>query len=678
MQDTKKRFTASNPCPICGGYDEAARGKGVRCYGFRSGNFVHCTRADKSGGLPLNPSSDTFPHRLRGDCNCGVRHDTRPPSVKQRQRKSRPKTLVDTYDYLDADSVLQYQAIRYSFDDNGEKTFLQRRPDGNGGSHWNLKGVTRLPFLLPELLATPLDSIVFICEGEKDVLKLRSDGLAATCNSEGAGKFHPDLVKWFKGRHVVILGDNDEAGRNHALDVAGKLHGIAASVKLLDFETMPEHSDVSDWLDAGNDIEALLIEADACVEFQPTPFNFSSDDAETDDSPLAFPFPESAFRGIFGDFRDLMGPTTEASDVFHYWMCALMFGATLGRQLSVIHAGELFPNFYVVLVGTSGWARKDTAWNRAEMLLDALHADDDREHPQLRLIYGAASVEGLLKIAAGSKATVLRQAEFASLLRKGKQEATSNLLPQLTQAYDCPQRIQSPTKNDPITWNNPFLSIAAGSTKEWLQKHLQESDIKGGFGNRFIFALGERKGPMAYPPDVRKAPLDALNKSIVGVRAWANSLDQSQRQLKVTEDAKDLFAEWYAPFYIQASGDGIIPSLAVRMQDFAWKLALLYAAWDKSLEITLDHLMPALSVVNYQRETNRTIFGDYSGTNRELESRITEILEASPGRVMTNRAMYRKLKISSGRLMAIYKPLSEVGVVRQTEIEGKSSHILLG
>ena len=58
--------------------------------------------------------------------------------------------------------------------------------------------------MLPDLLAAPMQSIVFLPEGEKDVKALQSIGLIATCNPGGAGKFTPEMKGPLKDRHVVI------------------------------------------------------------------------------------------------------------------------------------------------------------------------------------------------------------------------------------------------------------------------------------------------------------------------------------------------------------------------------------------------------------------------------------------------------------------------------------------
>lgn len=173
--------------------------------------------------------------------------DLAPPDFGSPSSKPRDTT----YDYLDENGNLRFQVVR-----KADKQFRQRRPDGNSGWIWNLKGVTRLPYRLPELLAST--DTVFIVEGEKDVDRLRREGLTATCNAGGAGKWTDSLSEWLKSRNVFLLPDNDEPGRAHAEKVRKSLDGIAATVRVVELPGLPEKGDVSDWLNAGNTKEQLL------------------------------------------------------------------------------------------------------------------------------------------------------------------------------------------------------------------------------------------------------------------------------------------------------------------------------------------------------------------------------------------------------------------------------------
>ena len=161
-------------------------------------------------------------------------------------------TIVAEYDYRDEKGKLLYQAVRLS-----PKSFRQRRPTG-GGWEWALGETRRVLFRLPELLAAAKSAIVWVAEGEKDVLALVALGLVATTNVGGAGKWRPEYCDALRGHPVVILPDNDDPGRRHAVHVATLLKDIAASVKVVTLPGLPPKGDVSDWLATGGTKEKLL------------------------------------------------------------------------------------------------------------------------------------------------------------------------------------------------------------------------------------------------------------------------------------------------------------------------------------------------------------------------------------------------------------------------------------
>ncbi|WP_339910809.1 phage/plasmid primase, P4 family [Symmachiella dynata] len=171
--------------------------------------------------------------------------------------------IVATYDYVDADGDLQYQACRLD-----PKAFRQRQPNGNGGWKWSMEGVDRIPYRLPQLLASELSATIFIPEGEKDVDRLQALGLVATCNVGGAQKWKESYSKFFERRRVAILPDNDAPGRAHADDVARKLHAAAASVKVVTLPGLTAKGDVSNWLDAGGTVDELRRLVSETVEWK--------------------------------------------------------------------------------------------------------------------------------------------------------------------------------------------------------------------------------------------------------------------------------------------------------------------------------------------------------------------------------------------------------------------------
>ena len=160
--------------------------------------------------------------------------------------------VVAVYDYRAADGTLLYQVVRYH-----PKTFRQRRPGKDNKWIWNLDGVPRVLYRLPELMAADPHAWVLIPEGEKDVDNLIRLGLVATTNPGGANAWRPEYAQYLRDRRVAILADNDEAGHKHAREIARTLTGVAKEVRVIDLP-VGEHGDVSDWLAAGGTPERLI------------------------------------------------------------------------------------------------------------------------------------------------------------------------------------------------------------------------------------------------------------------------------------------------------------------------------------------------------------------------------------------------------------------------------------
>jgi len=226
------------------------------------------------------------------------------------QQEQRPR-IVATYDYVDESGELLSQVCRFE-----PKDFRQRRkprPDDppdtiKGGWVWSVKGVRNVPYRLPQLLEND-DRVVCIVEGERDVDRLLTMGVPATCNIGGAGKWREELNPFFRGADVVIIPDCDPQkrhpktnepmchpdgrpmlpGQDHAQAVAQALQGVAKRVRVLElwrhWPEMPDKGDVTDWIKRGGTADQLydLIEQ--------TPTWVSTVKADDTTVPLIFPFP---------------------------------------------------------------------------------------------------------------------------------------------------------------------------------------------------------------------------------------------------------------------------------------------------------------------------------------------------------------------------------------------------
>ena len=165
-------------------------------------------------------------------------------------------TATEHYVYKDAQGRLVMRVTRTS-----AKVFpTQHWSNGRWMTGWPK---TVVPYRLPELLAAPANQPVFVCEGEKDTDNVIALGLVATTNPGGSKVWQKELAQWFKGKELIyILEDNDDPGRTHTTLIVTALRDIVPTIATVSFPELPEHGDVSDWLDAGGNLKLLLARAE--------------------------------------------------------------------------------------------------------------------------------------------------------------------------------------------------------------------------------------------------------------------------------------------------------------------------------------------------------------------------------------------------------------------------------
>lgn len=160
------------------------------------------------------------------------------------------KEIAAVYEYTDERGEVLYQNVRYE-----PKGFRQRRPDGNGGYIYNLNGIDRVPYRLPELIHAVKNGIdeIWFTEGEKDADNLRMLGFTATSFKN----WNPSLNPYITDAHAVLFRDHDTSGVKQTNEAARRIAEVAKSVKVIDLfdgEPLPDKHglDVSNWIEARN------------------------------------------------------------------------------------------------------------------------------------------------------------------------------------------------------------------------------------------------------------------------------------------------------------------------------------------------------------------------------------------------------------------------------------------
>jgi hypothetical protein len=335
--------------------------------------------------------------------------------------------IVATYDYVDEHGNPLFQVVRFD-----PKDFRQRRAARSdddpakvkNGWVWEVKDTRQVPYHLPDLIkGVAAGRRIFITEGEKDADNLRSLGFVATTNPGGAKKWRQDFSAFFTGSNVVVVADNDEAGRLHVDEIAASLHGIAAEVRVLDIKAYwPEcgpKGDISDWIAASandpDDFAGKLKEAvKALVPWTPPSNNGGSTAAATIDSSSAgqrgaamsgsWPDPKPLPCGLppVDDFSSDFMPSALApwvDDIATRLQCPpdyvavaaiTALGSTIGRRLGIKPQTDWveIPNLWGAFIGRPGML-KSPAMNEALRPLYHLEHEAAEANDLARQTYAA-------------------------------------------------------------------------------------------------------------------------------------------------------------------------------------------------------------------------------------------------------------------------------------------------
>lgn len=177
--------------------------------------------------------------------------------------------VVATYRYTDAAGkpLGVKERLEHVPRRGNQKRMMWRHADGALGrpSPW----VPTLYRMREVAEAIACDIPIVVVEGEKCADKIDSEyGLIGTTNEDGAGKWLPEHAELLRGARVVVLPDNDKAGREHAEVVAKSLLGIARTVAigtLPGFADLPSKADIVDWFAAGHTPLELTEAVDAAL-----------------------------------------------------------------------------------------------------------------------------------------------------------------------------------------------------------------------------------------------------------------------------------------------------------------------------------------------------------------------------------------------------------------------------
>jgi hypothetical protein len=470
----------------------------------------------------------------------------------------------------------------------------------------------------------------------------------------GAGKWRTEYSELLRSASVVVISDNDQAGRNHVEQVATSLNGIASRVRTLDIRSIwpecPEKGDISDWIGAGGDADELKNAVDALPDWKPESGNNRSNSAEPKErrapstyfaSYASFAWPvmdDAAYHGIAGEIVQTILPHTEADPIALLIQTLAMAGNVIGRlPYYPVESDQHRANLFAVLVGDSAKGRKGTSLGRIRSIVKV--ADETWSGDRIK--GGLSSGEGFINevrdpqkkyntkkkcdeiVDPGvtDKRLMVVEPEFAGAISVAERHGNT-LSPLIRRAWDG-DKLATMTRNSPLTATGAHISIVGHISIDELRARISRTEMGNGFANRFLFALIRRSKELPFGGSLTDSQILHLGEQLKSVIDSAKPVGR----MEMTDAARSKWAAVYPD--LSAAKPGLLGAVIARAEAQTVRLALIYALLDGAANIDLPHLEAALAVWEYCELSAVHIFGDAIGD--PVADEILRALQNAPG-----------------------------------------------
>ena len=367
--------------------------------------------------------------------------------------------------------------------------------------------------------------------------------------------------------------------------------------------------------------------------------------------------PAIAYHGLVERFVEVLSKSTEAPREFLVAAFLTVVGALIGRQAWVTYSRPTYPNLFTLLIGETATARKTTAMAFA---LDLMTTVVERTHLKVKPLYGLASVEGLAAAmkdgdAQDSYRVVAVEDELKSLLRKAQQKGVSNLIPRLTELFNCGPSFEVNTKADKTIIKNPFACIVSASTPAWFAESIGESEISGGFLNRWTMFSGKTDKLIPFPESPDAATWERIVEELTCV------VRQARGDYLLSQEARELFGDFFRTLRSACKEEGLRTEATARTDLHAIKFALLFAVLDRKRRIEVDDVSRGIALAAFNMDVAVSVIGS-AGLSRmgAREQRLMAALKT--GRLSTREAM-KSLHISADELNQVSRSLERLGLI---------------
>jgi hypothetical protein len=361
-------------------------------------------------------------------------------------------------------------------------------------------------------------------------------------------------------------------------------------------------------------------------------------------TPWPAPLSPAAYHGVLGDIVRAVEPETEGDPAGILATLLVMVGNMLGRTVHYRVGGEThYPNLYAGIVGKTSKGRKGVGLGVSRLILrdvdpewyalqaaglnsgeGLIHAVRDATTTQKPVKVGGVVTEYETVIAdpgVADKRLMVVETELASVLRRMARDGNS-LSAVLRQAWDG-HSLRTMTKGAPETATDPHVSVVAHITRDELRRYLDSTEAANGLANRFVWCCVQRQREL---PDGGDLPdLDPYRARLADVAEWCRVYGGGE--VARDDDARALWHRAYRR--LTRERPGLLGAVTGRAEAQVMRLALIYAACDRSDVIASVHLRAALEVWRYCLASAAYVFGEATG-DPVADDLLTHLRAAHP------------------------------------------------
>lgn len=316
-------------------------------------------------------------------------------------------------------------------------------------------------------------------------------------------------------------------------------------------------------------------------------------------------------------YLEYVEPASESPVAFHLWAGLGVVASALQRKTWLRRGHSIiYPNNYIILLGTSGQTRKGEPIQIARTFAEYLDIPMVPEDTSMEKLIRTMRNSGTKFTVADTK-EVLEQSPIAGFLEELSVllgEQNTRFLAYLTNWYDSRGKFSRQTKHqgdDNI--EGVCFNLVAATAPDWIPYMFTKEAIGGGFTSRCLFVVEQRKMKIIADPD--QFPID--KKLEADLRHDLEHIHLLTGEYIWEPRARRMYNDWYEDTE-RRIGRGDIPisdpyfaGYLSRRGTHLWKICMaLSASRSNSRTITIADWDKALSLLtNLEKKMPRAFTG---------------------------------------------------------------------